>query len=150
MNHLIKSKDLSYPMEMLYNTVLDIESYPQFIDEIASIYLINKKEHDMVADVTVMFGGIKACYRSNIKFNINHDSASVKIEASHGPFKHLSSKWHFTQKKNSTYVEFEIEFDLKSTILSSMASYYLDKVAEKIIIRFEKRVQELYDQKQTS
>ena len=132
--------------EQLISLVLDIESYPVFIP-----YCLNSKIHEkkndkdflsIIADLTIGKGPFKATYKSDVKFNKNTDTIFVtNIE---GPLKHLDNKWFFLEKRDSTEISFDIDFEIKNKFLNIVMSksfqYGLDKIADS----FQKRANDLF------
>jgi coenzyme Q-binding protein COQ10 len=135
--------------EQLINLVLDIESYPAFIPYCLDSKVYEKKNNkdfiSIIADLTIGKGPFKATYKSDVKFNKNTDIIYVtNIE---GPLKHLDNKWFFLEIGNSTEICFDIDFEIENKFLNIVMSksfqYGLDKIADS----FQKRANDLFNNK---
>ena len=135
--------------KQLINLVLDIESYPSFIPYCLDSKIYEKKEKkdiiSIIADLTIGRGPFKATYKSDVKFYKNTDTIHVtNIE---GPLKHLDNKWTFIEKNNCTEISFDIDFEIENKFLNIVMSksfqYGLDKIADS----FQKRANDLFNDK---
>ena len=135
--------------EQLVNLVLDIENYPKFIPYCLDAKIYEKKEEKnlilIIADLTRGKGPFKATYKSDVRFN--KDTDTIQVTNIEGPLKHLDNKWVFLEKKNSTEISFDIDFEIENKFLNIVMSksfqYGLDKIADS----FQKRANDLFKSK---
>jgi coenzyme Q-binding protein COQ10 len=113
-------KEILCSKENLIKVVLDIENYPKFVP-----WCVGSKIHkktvtldkiEIVADLTIGKSFFKETYKSFIVYNKSLDS--ITVTNINGPLKHLINKWFFKKIKNSSEIDFYIEFELKSKILN--------------------------------
>ena len=140
MKHLHEKRTLSHPMRKIFDLVLDIASYPEFLPWITDSTIITTKSQHILADLTVSFASIKQCYRSNVTYEITDHKAYIESQSHTGPFSHLLSRWDFTKDGNNTIVEFTLEFELKSKIMTSLVGPVILETQKKIITAFEERL----------
>ena len=139
------SRDLPFDFKDLYDLVLDIEKYPEFLPHIEDIVIISKAKSQIEADMYVKFASFSQNYRSIVKFESGEDSAFVEVNAIEGVFKHLYNRWSFTKEGNSTKIEFEIDFEFSSKLLDNLAGPVFESISKKMIESFEQRAREIYD-----
>ncbi len=125
----------------LIDIVLDIEKYPEFVPWCLKSKIYKKEERSDVvefeADLTVGKKLLHQTYKSYVTYYKNKDKIIVNnIE---GPLKFLKNEWKFKDSNNGSILEFEIDFELKNTILNSIMKSSFDLGLSKIADAFEKR-----------
>ncbi|WP_333023403.1 type II toxin-antitoxin system RatA family toxin [Wolbachia endosymbiont of Pentidionis agamae] len=130
----------------IFQVVIDVESYPEFIPWCKAIYVEKKCESFMVVDLLAKFYGLEDQYTSLINFSspTQEKNGWIKIVSSNGVFKHMYNKWEFISlDKNSTVVKFYIEFEFHSRLFYVMFNSVFKYVEKKIITAFKNRAREL-------
>jgi coenzyme Q-binding protein COQ10 len=111
-------------IQNVYSIVANIENYPNFIPWISSV-----KQIDHILNTSKNENPYTQVYQVKVNFKIAQEKFTTKdtfyknekiiVELLEGPFKHLKSMWEFIDiENNTTKVNFNIEFDFKSKILS--------------------------------
>ena len=139
---------VNYEINKVYNLIIDIEKYPEFIPWCGGARIISVEQNLLVADLIVSFKGINLKYTSEvyIKNEIDKDGrAIVKTKMVKGPFKFLESKWELKEvNKESTNVSFEIKFLLKSVLLEKILSPFFKNACSKILNSFNKHLKKSF------
>ena len=130
----------------LINLVLDIEKYPEFIPFCYNAKIYEKEEAEIsikiIADLTIGKGPFKDTYKSDVLYNKQENTISVKnID---GPLNHLSNKWSFIEQNNQTEVIFDIDFEIKNKFLNTVMEASFKYGIEKIADAFQKRAENLF------
>ena len=133
--------------EDLINLVLNIEDYPKFIPYCLNAKIYEKKlDNDdqlIIADLTIGKGLFKDTYKSDVKY-IKKDGI-ILVKNIDGPLKYLDNKWQFKKTGKLTEVSFDVDFELKNKFLNILMvksfKYGLDKIAD----AFQKRAEELFN-----
>ena len=130
----------------LINLVLDIEKYPEFIPFCYNAKIYEKEEAEIsikiIADLTIGKGPFKDTYKSDVLYNKQENTISVKnID---GPLNHLSNKWSFIEQNNQTEVIFDIDFEIKNKFLNTVMEASFQFGIEKIADAFQKRAENLF------
>lgn len=136
-----KSKEtriLNYPSISLYELVLDIEKYPQFLPWCEEAVILEKHDNYLIADLTINFTPYREKYRSKVEFGTK-ENRFVNVSLIEGPFKHLFNNWTFTDLDDKTIIEFSIDFEFKSKILESIIGIFFEKALKKMTDAFEER-----------
>lgn len=142
MPSLNQTKIFPYRAESIYNLVLDIEKYPEFLPWCKQAKIIKKiSDKNLQADLLINFKNFFEKYRSDVKHGKNENGFFIDVVAIDGPFKSLVNQWQITDLKGekSCEVKFFIEFEFNSTFLSKMLGTIFSKAAEKMIMAFEER-----------
>lgn len=145
---IIDSKILDNSIDQLFDVVLDIDNYKNFLPFCSSSKVI---EHDVVnnkitADLTIKFKKIEVTYHSIVTYVKKSEMYFISIVSnSNEIFDHMRADWHFTSENvNSTMVEVEIDCAIKSFILGSIFQNSFKIAYSQIMQAFENRAKELY------
>jgi coenzyme Q-binding protein COQ10 len=131
----------------IYDLVLDIEKYPEFLPWCLAIRVIEKKHQNITADMLINFKGITYQFRSDIVHNSDND-LYIDVKQQNGPFKYMHNRWEFTQlNNNQAKIDFSIEFEFSSLVLNKLSGLFLDNAVEKITNAFMKRADIIYHTK---
>lgn len=134
---------LNFAVHKLFEVIIDIEKYPEFIPWCVAVNVIEKGNCKIIADVIANFRGIKGRYTCEVVFNLPsmQQSCLIKVKATQGLFKHLYNIWELIpQDENRTIVKFHIEFEFKSSFFQKAFSIVYKRAQKKIISAFKKRV----------
>lgn len=150
MPSLNKTKTLPYAAKNIYDLVMDIEKYPEFLPwcKLAKITEVIS-ENNLQADLLVSFKGIFEKYSSDVLHQKIENGFEVNVVAIKGPFKKLINKWKIVESgENGCVVEFFIDFEFNSFLLSKMIGAIFHKASEKMMDAFEARASELKNKMQ--
>jgi len=142
MPSLTQTKTLPYSAKKIYDLVMDIEKYPEFLPwcKQAKITQIISEEN-LEADLLINFKNFFEKYSSDVKHGKSGaNSYFVDVVAIKGPFKSLVNKWKFRDlDEGKCEVEFFIEFEFNSIFLTKMIGTIFSKATEKMMMAFEER-----------
>lgn len=137
-------KILPYNPKDLFNLVLDVESYPQFIPWCTAAKIISRNQDIMVVELTIKMAGFLEKYQSKITSGIiDEHSYFIEVQAISGPFKYLKNSWQFLQENSDTRVEFFIDFSMKFSMLNTLVSVFFTDATKQMINAFEKRAERM-------
>jgi coenzyme Q-binding protein COQ10 len=135
-------KTLPYSAQKIYELVMDIEKYPEFLPWCKQAKIIQEiSKQNLHADLLINFKSFFEKYRSNVSHGKSGLNAYfVDVVAIEGPFKKLVNQWQFRDLENGECeVKFFIEFEFNSIFLTKMLSPIFKKAAEKMMAAFEER-----------
>jgi coenzyme Q-binding protein COQ10 len=135
-------KTLPYSAQKIYELVMDIEKYPEFLPWCKQAKIIEEiSKQNLHADLLINFKSFFEKYRSNVSHGKSGLNAYfVDVVAIEGPFKKLVNQWQFRDLENGECeVKFFIEFEFNSILLTKMLSPIFKKAAEKMMAAFEER-----------
>ena len=127
----------------LFNIVLDIEKYPEYIPWCSKIQIINKTKNEIKAEMIVNYKLFSSqIFTSNVFFN-NKDLI-IKTKYIDGPLKDLDTTWKFISlKKKKTKIIFMVEFEFKKYIHQKLAEFFFPLIENKMIDSFVKRAKKI-------
>ena len=126
---------LPYTSEQLFDLVLDIEKYPEFLPWCLASRVNTRDKSHLSADVIV---GYKV-FRERF--------SSIEVEYLQGPMSTLQNKWVFKDVRDGCQVDFYIDFSLKTKIFETLVDQFFHLALAKMINAFEARAQVLYAEK---
>ena len=131
--------------QKLFNIVLDIESYPEYIPWCTKMVVNQKKNNEIYADMFVKYKFILVKkFGSHVKFNKN--KLTIQTSYIEGPLKDLKTDWKFEQiNKNKSKIIFEVNFEFKNYIHQKLAETFYPLIEKKMIESFKKRADNLLD-----
>jgi coenzyme Q-binding protein COQ10 len=137
---------VDYRLEDMYNLIIDIERYPEFLPWISAARIIDESDDMLVADLIISFKIFSEHYRSRVELSPpKNGKAEINVSLISGPFSHLTNQWHLKRlKENKTRISFVVDFKLKSALLDSMIGVLFSKACQKMVTAFENRAKELY------
>lgn len=143
MPHFHQTKILPYDAEELFNLVIDIESYPEFLPWCQAARVVSKDDNQIIAELIIKLKAFLEKYQSRIIFNSSDQLYNIEVEGISGPFKYLKNSWKFSKTDTGTKVEFFIDFQMKLTIFDGLIGMFFGEATKKMIDAFEKRAQAL-------
>ncbi len=133
---------LPYSSKQMFDLVMDIEKYPEFLPWCISSRVHTRTEELVDADVTVGYQMLREKFRSKVYTN---RPDKITIDYTTGPLKNLENKWVFKDLENGKcQIDFYVSFEMKSFILSGIANKLFDKVFKRMMYAFENRAEKVY------
>jgi len=130
---------INHEAKELYDIVIDIEKYPEFIPWCSNIKITSKYDNKIIADMSVDYKFFPTqIFTSKVLF----DSNKLKISTNYvnGPLKDLKTEWIFQKlKKSKTRVLFNIKFEFKKFLHQKLAVIFFSLIQDKMIDSFKKR-----------
>lgn len=130
----------------IFNIIIDIDKYPEFLPWCSQIKIISRNDSQIVADVTMKFKGMRASYRSKITHvpPSDNDIGYIDIVSKHGAFKYLQSQWQFHHKApKQTLIKFSIDCEFQSRLMHYTMSVMYKRAQEKVMSAFKGRIYSL-------
>lgn len=146
MPSLRQTKILPFSAPLLFDLVMDIEKYPQFLPWCKQTKIVRQiSENNLEADLLVSFKNFFEKYRSDVKYGKSSENIYfVDVVAIQGPFKKLINQWKFRDLEDGKCeIEFFIDFEFNSFLLSKMLGGIFERATEKMMQSFEDRAREL-------
>ena len=139
-------KTLSYSAKDLFDIVLDIESYPDFIPWCTNTRIISKEKDNLIADLIVNYKYFNETFRSFVKFN--RSNYVISVDYTEGPLKFLKTNWKFKKIDNyKTEIIFDIDIKFKFSLFNSLLQNFFKMIEDKMIKAFEERAKDILSKK---
>lgn len=137
-----ETRVLPYTAEQLFDLVMDIEKYPEFLPWCLAARVNTRKSNYLEADVIVGYKMFREVFSSRVHMIRPN---AIEVEYLKGPMRHLHNKWVFTNlKAQRCEVDFYVDFSLKSRLFESLVDQFFHKALAKMINAFELRAKDLY------
>ncbi|PIE08884.1 MAG: ubiquinone-binding protein [Rhodobacterales bacterium] len=145
-----ETRRMPYTARQMYDLVADVLRYPEFIPWIAAARIRSVVPHGdgtqrMEADLVVSFKVFRERFGSRVV--LDEPNLSLDIEYLDGPFRHMRSKWEFTDapdQEGACDVRFFVDFEFRSTVLQKVIGVVFHEAMQRIVRAFEERAKVLY------
>lgn len=121
----------------MYDLVERIEDYPEFLP-----WCQSTKVHERIAGVTraSLSVGLKGIKQSFTTENHNRPGESIEMRLVRGPFRRFSASWRFFNLgENASKIEFQMEHEFSSRVLSKLLEPLFDQIADTMVDAFIRR-----------
>lgn len=135
---------LPYTSEQLFDLVMDIEKYPEFLPWCLSSRINTKSKSDLSADVVVGYKMFRETFSSRVHFK---RAKEIEVEYLKGPMRHLHNQWSFKDVRGGCEVDFNVEFTMRSRFFEVLVDQFFHRALAKMINAFEVRAAEIYKSK---
>ncbi|MFN7113271.1 MAG: type II toxin-antitoxin system RatA family toxin [Alphaproteobacteria bacterium] len=133
---------LPYSAEQLFDLVMDIEKYPEFLPWCIGARINTRDKNEVKADVIVGYKMFRERFSSRVHFIRPN---AIEVEYLKGPMRHLQNKWVFTNMRaGQCEVDFYVDFSLESKLFEKLVDQFFHKALVKMINAFETRAIQLY------
>ena len=112
-----RSECLPYSPAQLYDLVLDVEAYPQFVPWCCASHVFAQTDTMQQASLTIAKGPMR---HTLITRNdcLRHQSISMCLVS--GPLRHLSGAWTFTAIEGGTRVCLDVDFAFSMPLMAPL------------------------------
>lgn len=140
-----EKKTLPYSPEQMFDLVLDIERYPEFLPWCLSCDVIKEDEQDKFANLIIGYKVFREWIKCRVTFQRSH---SIRVEYINGPLKYLSNTWNFTDAPNDgCIVDFYVDFEFKNPFFQKLMGVFFNELVKRMVKAFEDRAVQLYGAK---
>jgi len=137
------TRQLACPAAHIFNVVMDIPAYPEFLPWVADARVLTRMDDELTAELVADFKGLRQAFKTVDRFV---PGKLVEIRLLEGPFRFLESVWSFEETgAASCRVRFSIEFEFRSMMLGMVASPIFGHACMTMAHVFEKRAISLYN-----
>lgn len=143
MHSFRETRVMPYDARFIYDIVMDIEKYPQFLPWCSSATILLKKKEYLTAKLAVEFKNFSKSYVSKVFSHQTPEGYNIEVQAISGPFRYLKNIWQIKSLNNASEVKFSIDFEFKSSIIDMLIGVVFSTATEKMIVAFEARAKEL-------
>ena len=129
----------------LFDIVLDLEKYPEFIPWCKNMKIYSKNTKEIYADMYVFY---KLILPQKFGSHVIFDKKKLFIDTIYieGPLKDLKTNWKFDQiNKSKTKLIFSVKFEFKRFIHQKIAETFYPLIENKMINSFKERADSFLD-----
>ena len=148
MPNLQTSKLVPYAWSDLFNLVLDLKSYPEFVPHCRAVRLLSCKSEGphttiIVSRMTVGFLAFEVAYTNRAIGDAL--KRSITVELIDGPLQYLHAVWSFEPwDENHTRLHFSVNYEFSNRLLAAVASRVFDAMFGQILSAFEHRAARVF------
>jgi coenzyme Q-binding protein COQ10 len=148
MTSIQTTKFVGYPWSDLFNLVLDVKSYPEFVPHCRAVRLLSHVVTGrgitiIVSRMTVGFSALEVSYANRAK--ADPIRRLISIEALDGPLRFLNAVWRFEPRdEDHTQVHFSVDYEFRNPVLAAVASRVFSAMFGEILNAFERRAVQLF------
>lgn len=142
-----ETRRLPYSAAQMFALVADVERYPQFLPWNAAARIRARRPvpggEVIEADLVIRFKVFRETFGSRV--TLLPDEGRILTEYLDGPFRYLKSSWAFRDlPEGGCEVEFFVDFEFRSAVLSRIIGVVFGEAMERIVRAFEARAHALY------
>jgi len=148
MTSIQTTKFVGYPWSDLFNLVLDVKSYPEFVPRCRAVRLLSQRVAGpgitiIVSRMTVGFSVFEVSYAN--RATADTIGRQISIEALDGPLRFLNVVWRFEPwDEDHTQLLFSVDYEFSNPVLAAVASRVFDTMFGEILNAFERRAAKLF------
>jgi len=142
------SKLVGYPWLDLFNLVLDVSSYPEFVPHCREVRLLSRRMEEpgttiIVSRMTVGYSAFELGYAN--RTTADPSGRKISVEALDGPLRYLSAVWSFEPRdEEHTLLHFSANYEFNNPVLAAVASHVFAAMFGEILNAFERRAAHLF------
>ena len=138
-----KEIEINHNADELYNIVLNIEEYPDYIPWCTETEIINRKKNKIQANMVVNYKFFPT-QKFTSKVVLNFKKKLIKTSYIDGPLKDLFTSWEFNElEENKTKVIFIVGFEFKNFMHQKLAELFFPLIEVKMMNSFIKRAKNI-------
>ena len=142
MTRIEHSALLRYSAEQMYDLVVDVERYPQFLSWIEAARIIENSAEQHLAGMDLRIAGVQA---SLVTRNYFQPHESVILDLHEGPFEQFQGAWHFKGfGEVGCKVVLSMAFQMDQQLFSRAMQLGFKRIADRLIQDFSRRAEQLY------
>ncbi len=136
-------RKVPYTARQMYDLVLDIERYGEFLPWCRQARITKLEGATIVADLEIGFRMIREKFTSRV--TCAEDDTSLSVEYLAGPLKYLHSHWKFVPcDSGGCEIHFDISFEFRSRLMEKLMSALFNEVVYRMVSAFERRARQLH------
>ncbi|MDZ4760561.1 MAG: type II toxin-antitoxin system RatA family toxin [Alphaproteobacteria bacterium] len=133
-----RSLDLPYRPEDLFDLVVDVRRYPEFVTWVRELSVLREEKTEDrwrgAAKAVIGFGGFSETFTTDI--DARADDRAIDVNLVRGPFRKLRNTWRFTSTATGTRIDVLIEFEFRNFLLQALADANRDFAVNRLIHSF--------------
>jgi len=137
-----RSALVTFSPEQMFDLVIDVERYPQFLPWVSGAQLHEKSERDLLASMEMQRSGVRERFSTRNTFE---RPSFMTLEMVEGPFRVLEGRWSFAPIGTAgTRVELEMRFEFANPVISMLFGKAFEHSCNTLIDAFIARARDTY------
>lgn len=139
-------RHVRFSAAQMYALVADVEKYPEFLPLCTGLVVLSRRPQgggeELTARMSVGYKSIAESFTTRVV--TNPSDRRIDVSYLDGPFKHLENRWRFIDDGPSSIVDFFIEYEFRSKLLSALMGAMFDQAFRRFTQAFEDRAAKIY------
>jgi ribosome-associated toxin RatA of RatAB toxin-antitoxin module len=137
-----RSALVTFSPEQMFDLVIDVERYPQFLPWVAAAELHQRSERDLLASMSMSRGGVTERFTTRNEFD---RPAFMTMQLVEGPFRVLQGRWTFTPiGQAGTRVELGMRFEFANPVILMLFGKSFEQSCGQLIDAFIARARQIH------
>ena len=133
---------VTFSPEQMFDLVIDVERYPQFLPWVSGAQLHEKSERELLASMEMQRSGVRERFSTRNTFE---RPSFMTLQMVQGPFRVLEGRWSFAPIGTAgTRVELEMRFEFANPVISMLFGRAFEQSCHTLIDAFIARARETY------
>jgi ribosome-associated toxin RatA of RatAB toxin-antitoxin module len=133
---------VTYTPEQMFDLVVDVERYPQFLPWVAGAELHEKNDRELMASLTMERAGVKQRFTTR---NLMERPEWMSMQLVEGPFRLLEGLWTYNAIGTAgTRVVLEMKFAFSNPVSSMLFGRAFEHSVGQLIDAFVQRAKRVY------
>ena len=145
MKSVHKSVLIWYTAQEMFDLVVDVARYPEFLPWCNFAKVLTQDEHGMTAEVGIGFKGVKQSCSTR---NEHVPGREVRLHLVNGPFSKLEGVWTFTpvgdEGQRACRIDLKMDYGFSNALLATLVGPVFDKIASTMVDAFVQRAEQVY------
>jgi coenzyme Q-binding protein COQ10 len=135
-------RKVPYTAEQMYDLVVDVEKYPDFLPWCLECKITSGDGHVFFADLTIGYKMIRENFTSKVTaLRPDH----IHVEYVKGPMSYLSNHWCFIEQEDGTcIIDFFVDFEFKNPLMRKLMGLFFHEAVKRMARAFEVRAEKHY------
>ncbi|HSQ69750.1 MAG TPA: type II toxin-antitoxin system RatA family toxin [Steroidobacteraceae bacterium] len=137
-----RSALVTFTPEQMFDLVVDVERYPEFLPWVQSAELHQKAESELLASLGMQRGGRRERFTTR---NVFERPGWMSLSLVEGPFRVLEGRWAFEPiGEAGTRIDLQMRFEFSSAVVSLVFGRSFEQSCGTLIDAFVARARGLY------
>ena len=136
MPHHHERRSLPYSAAQMYDLVVDVRRYGEFLPWVAAVRVRSDNEAETMADLIVGFKSLRESFSSRV---LKTPKSKVEVDYLDGPLRHLHNQWLFEETADGCIVDFTVDFSFHNRVFEALAGQFFDHALRKMTDAFIER-----------
>ena len=145
MKSVHKSVLIWYSAQEMFDLVVDVARYPEFLPWCSHARVLTQDAHGMTAEVGIGFKGVKQSFTTR---NEHLPGREVRLHLVNGPFSKLEGIWTFTpvggEGQRACRIDLKLDYGFSNALLATLVGPVFDKIATSMVEAFVQRAEQVY------
>lgn len=139
---MTRSALVAHPAAEIYELIVDVERYPQFLPWCVDARLQERSEGSMLASLSIRRGPLRTQFTTR---NTLQRDRSVGMSLVSGPFRNLEGAWTLTPLgEDGCRVELKMRFEFSAAVPATLLEPVFEETAASLVDAFVARAREVY------